>query len=116
MKDAGILVGWPVALGIPPPEPVARLHGAVSESYLDGLRGAGWRDDPVDVRLGFILDAVMRGTLHACSLHHLVNDARREREEQYLGLPMTEVMEGPAGLTHVLLDLADEARALLGGA
>jgi hypothetical protein len=91
------------------------LEEIVFEGYLEGLRDAGWRGDPRQVRLGYAaaaslryrfndigrwLDVMLDENLHAIFLH-------------MLGRPIGEVLDHVAQVVRLSDHLADEARELI---
>jgi hypothetical protein len=91
------------------------VEAPVFEGYLQGLSDAGWRDGAWSVRFGYAASAALRYTF--ITVAEMLSDARGEGGyasiEQRRGLPIEQVMEHQAALTHFLLGLANEARALL---
>jgi len=89
-----------------------KLDRIVFDEYLEGLDEAGWRGDPRLVRLGYTAGSALSYGLGygVCA----PDESRFPRFEQMLGLPIDEVMGLAAEMQHFLLELADEARTLLG--
>jgi hypothetical protein len=115
-EEAGLLVSTPPPLDATSPADLLSLYERVLDGYLDGLADAGWSGDPRVVRLGFTAGAALRMVFRMTTLRAVLEPARREREEQRWGRPIAELLPARAALTYALLDLADEARALIGTA
>ena len=86
---------------------------AVFEAYWQGLREAGWRGDRRHARFGYAASAALRWGVPAW-LPFIQEDPGRRRMEQFLGRPLAELLPQWATVQYWLLDLADEARGLLG--
>jgi len=90
------------------------LDHIVFEGYLDGLRDAGWRGDPREVRLGFTAGAIRYVLGPISDFLTLLRD-----EEQYafweraLGRPMEEIFDESGQYRHFALGLLAEARELM---
>lgn len=111
--DAGDLLGASYSLfGVEPCEP-RELDQVVFESYLEGLRSAGWAGDRRLARFGYASYAALKYGW----LVFWLRDAGDERAlglwERLAGRPMAEYVENQGRLVSYLLDLADEARGLL---
>ena len=91
------------------------LDAACFAGYVAGLREAGWVGDERLVRLGFAADAALRHTIGLLGqIWSLVSEpALRPVVEELFGRPCEEVVEAWAELWPFLLELAEEARALL---
>jgi hypothetical protein len=92
------------------------LDEPVFEAYLQGLEDAGWRGDPLLVRLGYAASAALRYTVPTVieTILDLRDDRRHALVEERRGMPFQEAVERQVALTEFLLDLADEARSLVG--
>jgi hypothetical protein len=103
--DASMLMGMSSMFFDWEPAAIRELEVAVFDSYLAGLRDAGWRGNPLLVRLGFItwtalwLGVVMPHAIAVC--------AAEERRAD-------ELASGWAKICEFALDRADEARHLMG--
>jgi hypothetical protein len=90
------------------------LEEIVFGGYLEGLRDAGWRGDPRQVRLGYTAASVR----HRCGelervLGLLLDESQHAWAEQVFGCSIEEV-EDHWGLVGSLIDsLTDEARELM---
>jgi hypothetical protein len=115
-EEAGLLVSTPPPLAATSPADLRSLHERVLDGYLAGLGDASWSGDPRVVRLGFTISAALRMVFRMTTLRAVLEPARREREERRWGRPIAELLPARASLTYALLDLADEARALIGTA
>lgn len=91
---ASTLVGT-IASGVLPPDDAYRLAAVLYESYLEGMRAAGWKGPEHQVRLAFSAAAALR-TFSILSL-----DATDHNQ-----------LTRSAELARTLLDLGDEARTL----
>jgi hypothetical protein len=91
------------------------VEAPVWNSYLQGLAEAGWRGEACSARFGFAASAALRYLFMSVAemLSNVGDEAGRASIEQRRGQPIAQVMEQQAALTHFLLGLADEARALL---
>lgn len=96
------------------PTPTARdLEGTIVESYLDGLRVAGWTGDARLARRSIALAAVLRWTMHA-PLHFVSPGAIADPFTAPTGdRAIDDVLAQRATVTSYLLDLADRLRAEL---
>ncbi|MGI8553559.1 MAG: hypothetical protein ACR2PL_22655 [Dehalococcoidia bacterium] len=112
-EDAGILGSAPFIRGTLDPADLPSLQERVFAGYLEGLHDAGWYGDRRVVRLGYAANAALRWVFGAPSLRAIIDKERWVREEQRWGRSMEELLEARAALTYALLDLADEARALM---
>jgi hypothetical protein len=85
----------------------------IFENYLAGLRQAGWRGDPQVVRFGFAASVSLKYGSVLLWLGDLADENRRAIWEELSGLPIDLFIQHQAPLVAYLLDLADEAHALL---
>ncbi|HEY3889035.1 MAG TPA: phosphotransferase [Caulobacteraceae bacterium] len=112
-QDAAVLGLLPFGGARIPPEHAPALVEAVFQSYLDGLRAAGWKGDPAIARFGFATDAALRWAFNAPPAAIILDPSIRSRDEGRTGKRFEELVVGRAAMTKVLLDLADEAISLL---
>jgi len=112
-QDAGVLVSTAYIPGVLPLSGISDLTEAVFQSYLDGLADAGWKGDPTQVRFGYVADAALRWAFNMPPAAPILDDAIRLRDEGRSGKPFEETVAIRAAVTHVLLDLADEALRIL---
>jgi hypothetical protein len=112
-QDAGVLVSTAYIPGDLPLSGVSDLTEAVFQSYLDGLADAGWKGDPAQVRFGYVADAALRWAFNMPPAAPILDDAIRLRDEGRSGKPFEETVAIRAAVTHVLLELAEEALGLL---
>jgi len=96
------------------PAQARALDHVVFEGHLDGLRDAGWRGDPREIRLGFTAGAIRYVLGPIRDFLGILQD-----EEQYafweraLGHPMKELFDESAQYRHFALGLLAEARELM---
>lgn len=92
-----------------------QLASFLYSGYLDGLRDAGWKGDPRQVRLGFTAASVCKyiETLMLCASFGLADPSRHEEWEGFAGRPIQDIMELNGELFRFAFTLADEARALM---
>jgi hypothetical protein len=92
------------------------LEEPVFDAYLQGLEDAGWRGDPLLVRFGYAASAALRYTFP--TVIEIITDLRDNRRHRVVegrrGIPFQEAVERQVALAEFLLDLADEARTLMG--
>jgi hypothetical protein len=91
------------------------VEAPVFNSYLQGLSEAGWHGEAWSVRFGFAASAALRYTFMTVAemLSDVSDEGGYASIEQRRGQPIAQVIEQHGALTHFLLGLADEARALL---
>jgi len=105
LVSAGLVFGWADVYRAP------EAGDAVVDEYLAGLHEVGWRGDPRLVRLGYTTGAALRWGQRAPKL-----DLDAESPFELHSLDASQVaseVERRAAVTYYLLNLADEARALL---
>jgi hypothetical protein len=116
--EAGQLVSSSMLFGDADAAECRELDAAVFESYLDGMRAAGWRGDPRDARLGYCAFAAAYWGVGALNtaIHAVTSEdpSTRTNLEGWLRMPLERVAEQMAGLGRYLLELGDEAAALSG--
>jgi hypothetical protein len=88
------------------------LDQALFASYLDGLRDAGWRGDPQQVRFAYAAHAALRNAFNAVGVS-VPDEAGRAMAFRNYGHTWEALAERRAVLRPFLLDCADEARRLL---
>ena len=91
---------------------IGELDASAFGAYLDGLREAGWDDDPQLVRLGYTASVVLRYALYPIWARAV--DDQGHTVDQVGGQPIQTFLERGALIATLLCDLADEARELLG--
>jgi hypothetical protein len=93
---------------------VQELDKIVFDGYLEGLHNTGWRGDPRQVRMGYLL-ANLRYAFAEIGrwLALILDERRRARAEQAFGHPLGEVFDYIAQTRHVFEKLFDEARELM---
>lgn len=90
-----------------------RLPEAAWEGYLAGLTDVGWRGDETQVRLGYLASATLRWGLAPPGLALALDESRHALIEQRRGQPMSRILARRARAAYILLDLAEEAVALM---
>jgi len=94
------------------------LDQAIFDSYLNGLREAGWSGDPQIVRLGYTAACALRwGVVGLWWLRALTDPEEQANFEKQWNRPMPKLVSQWAQTISCVLDLAEEAyrlqRALL---
>lgn len=94
----------------------ARELGQLSfEGYLEGLREAGWRGEMSAVRSGYAAtSALIYGIGYLPNPDFLLDASQGAGSEPMMGRSIEEIVGGWGRCIHFLLELADEARGLLG--
>lgn len=93
---------------------VGAFDRAVFNSYLGGLRTAGWQGAAEVARLGYAATAALKyGWVLAMLLGRIGEPEQQALFETFSGQPMGSFVRQQARLLHYLLGLADEARELL---
>ena len=92
----------------------AQLEGRVFERYVAGLAESGWQGDPRVVRCAYLINAVLNFGLWPEAIDHAVNEEAHAATAQFFGRSIEAVIDQTAAVTMLLLDRADEVRALLG--
>jgi hypothetical protein len=91
------------------------LEEIVFEGYLEGLRDAGWRGDPRQVRLGYAAGSLR----YRCGgeigrfLTIMLDESLHEIAQQAFGRPIGEVADFWAYVGHLFDGTIDEARELI---
>jgi hypothetical protein len=88
-----------------------KLDTIVFDGYLEGLAEAGWRGDPRLARLGYTAGSALCFGIGYGGFDF--DESLFPWIEQAFGLPIAQFMVLIADLNHFLLELADEARALI---
>ena len=92
-----------------------RLHevdAVAFPAYVQGLRDSGWDGNERLVRFGYCASATFRyGLMQIGPM--LLDDTRRTQVERSFGLPAERLIDVFAEEQRFIMDLADEARALL---
>jgi hypothetical protein len=97
------------------PVELPALDGHCFTGYLAGLRAAGWTGDERLVRLGFAATAALQFcVLAAAIIWGFASDDERPRIEAAVGMSLEAILDRHAAMQPFVLDLADEARTLLG--
>ncbi len=91
------------------------LEEIAFEGYLEGLRDAGWRGDPRQVRLGYAAAASLRYEFNDAGrwLAIVLNENLHPMILQMWGRPIEEVIDHMAQVGCLADRLADEARELI---
>jgi len=93
---------------------LARTLGeTIFEGYLEGLRDAGWAGDVRMARLGYAI-SVARNAIPFSGVWLMADEASWERTRHIWGRSLDEIVKQWSLLTYFLLDMADEARQLMG--
>lgn len=96
------------------PEDLSAFDAAVFPAYLDGLRAAGWRGDPREIRFVYTTTAGLWGGITAPVWFPLWGDpARRPWLEAKFGCSLEEASPRYARTLTFMLGLAEEAWSLL---
>lgn len=92
-------------------EPAARgLDELAFTEYLDGLRDAGWHENPQVVRLGYAAErALWYGLGGALDVQIAADESTHEWAEEVLGHSIQEMLERDASLVGFFLACAEEA-------
>jgi hypothetical protein len=85
----------------------------IFDSYLAGLRDAGWQGDPRVVRFAYAASAALKYGGLLLWLGDLADERRHAAWEELSGHPIDTFVQRQAVLVRYLLDLADEAHDLL---
>jgi hypothetical protein len=98
-----------------PVETLDQLHALALDAYIDGLRDAGWRGDPGQVRDGFILASTLRYGLGVIRvvLKILLGEWPHAEIEQMLGRPFHEISDNMADVYAWVAGLARQHKELL---
>jgi len=89
-----------------------RLETMVFDGYLQGLADAGWQADPTQIRFGYLMSSVLIFTLAMEAVDHAWNKDVAGLEAYY-GWPQKRLVEQNAQVMYLLLERADELRAML---
>jgi hypothetical protein len=96
------------------PEDLSAFDATVFGAYLDGLRAAGWRGDPREIRFVYAATAGLWSVITAPVWFPILGDpARREWLEAKFGCSLEEASPRYARTLTFMLGLADEAWSLL---
>jgi hypothetical protein len=93
---------------------IQALEDIVCEGYLEGLRDAGWRGDPRQVRLGYTAASLRYrlGELER-AMAMILDEGQHVFVEQAFGCPLEEIEDHFAQVGSLIDSLTDEARALM---
>jgi hypothetical protein len=93
---------------------VQALEDMVFEGYLEGLRDAGWRGDPRQVRLGYTAASLrFRFAELNRAMEFILDESQHFFLEQVFGRPMEEIEDHWAQVGNLCDSLTDEARELM---
>jgi hypothetical protein len=112
--DTGTLIGTSAIFNPPLVASLLDFVELVFESYLAGLRDAGWKGPKAVVRfaiVGYI--ACIFGMGAPPTLDRVLNEESRSGMEQWWNRPAEEIVEGLARSHEQLLDFGEEATRLL---
>jgi hypothetical protein len=91
------------------------LEEIVFEGYLEGLRDAGWRGDPRQVRLGYAAGSLrFRFAELNRTMEILLDESRHPFVEQAFGRSVEEIEDHWAQVGSLVDSLTDEAQELMG--
>ncbi|MGC9397076.1 MAG: hypothetical protein ACP5J4_19710 [Anaerolineae bacterium] len=97
------------------PTRAQELDDIVFGGYLEGLRDAGWRGDPGQVRLGYTAATTLRALVsYGQIVLALIDESKHSLIEQLWGYSVEEIMDRVAEVVCFQLGLSDEAWELLG--
>ena len=91
----------------------ARLEADVVDSYLQGLAEAGWPADPRLARCAYLISSVLIFGLAPEAVDYALHEDEYAALERDYGWPIERLVEQAAAVTYLLLERADELRALL---
>jgi hypothetical protein len=90
------------------------LEDVVLEGYLQGLRDAGWRGNPRQVRLGYTAGSLrFRFAELNRAMDMILDESQHPFMEQVFGRSMEEIQEHWAQVGNLVDSLTDEARELM---
>jgi hypothetical protein len=91
----------------------AALDQVVFEGYLEGLRDAGWRGDPREVRFTYAASSILKYSVGVYGVAFWVADeSQYPLLEQIFGHPVEELVDVWADTTRFLHHLSDEMHSL----
>jgi hypothetical protein len=91
------------------------LEHVVFEGYLEGLRDAGWKGDPRQIRLGYTASSIRYLFPEIGRWLALILDERLHADfERSAGLSMEQAWNNMASMRLLYFDYLDEARTLSG--
>lgn len=90
------------------------LDKIVFDSYLEGLKKAGWQGDQRVVRFTYAASSVLRYSIGVIGITSMIADEQQQTIlEQAFGHPLEELVDVWSQTNRFLYELADEARWLL---
>jgi hypothetical protein len=92
---------------------LAAMEKTIFTGYLAGLRAAGWQGDAAEVRFVYTAFASLKYGCLQLWLAAVLDEGARLAWEELSGKPFDEFVRRQAQTIYPLLDLADEARAML---
>jgi hypothetical protein len=101
-----------ITFGVEPTD-LETFDATIFDSYMAGLREAGWQGDRQLARFGFVASAALKYACLLFWLADLADEQRRAAREAGSGQPIDAFVQHQAGLVTYLLDRADEAHDLL---
>ena len=92
------------------------MERQVLDSYIEGLRLAGWQGNPADVRFGFICAASLFMGVAAAGVwaRMLADRANEDLTVRMIGHPLLAIAAQWSQMQEYLMDLGDEALATIG--
>jgi Phosphotransferase enzyme family len=110
--DPGDLLASYFLFRVEPTDPQT-LDTTIFTSYVDGLREAGWQGDPQQARLTYAAFTALKYALRLYWLADVLDESKHEMWERHSRHSMSQFLQNAAIFLTYLLDLADEARALI---
>jgi hypothetical protein len=126
-----VLIDWAFVGGATPGEEIAplvagslnflefdstkahELDQIVFDMYIEGLRSAGWRDDPRIVRFAYAVGSILKFSIGVSGVAFMVADENQHALlEQIFGHPIKELVEAWGSTMRLLVKLSGEAREL----
>jgi len=101
-----------ITFGVEPTD-LATFDATIFDSYMAGLREAGWQGEAQLARFGFTASVALKYGGLLFWLGDLADEQRRATWETGAGQPIDAFVQHQAGLVSYLLDRADEAHRLL---
>jgi hypothetical protein len=101
-----------ITFGVEPTD-LATFDATIFESYMAGLREAGWQGEKQLARFGFTASVALKYGGLLFWLGDLADAQRRAAWERGSGQSIDAFVQHQAGLVTYLLDRADEAHTLL---
>jgi hypothetical protein len=113
-SDAGRLIGSPLSYGVEEANMAGQNERAIFDSYVNGLKTAGWNGDVDEIRLGFFCQ--FGGYLTALGYVPINLETYRPRQEwieKRFGVPFDELVPHIAPIIALIPGYTEELRQLL---